>query len=121
MKQLKEYLHLYLGCEIMNGIDDKIRVLKSSNLDTYIYTKVGNPKILLRPLSDMTEEEKEQIGFSAFEILRKNEFGDKVLPARNISAMWAAKQTAYLLSRHFDLFGLIESGLAIDKTLTPTP
>jgi len=28
----------------------------------------------------------------------------------------SAKRTAYLLSKHFDLFGLIYAGLAIDKT-----
>ncbi len=33
----------------------------------------------------------------------------------------APEQFKWLLNNHFDIFNLIESGLAIDKTLTPTP
>lgn len=72
----------------------------------------GNFKLILRPLSDITDEEKKRIGFDAYKVLR----GSNSLPAFSESKVWAAEQTAFLLSKHFDLFGLIEAGLAIDAT-----
>jgi hypothetical protein len=65
-------------------------------------------KLLLRPLSDMTEEEKENIQGTDWGFLETNydwEFSPETF--------------IYLLSKYFDLFGLIEAGLAIDKTKLP--
>ena len=59
-------------------------------------------KLILRPLSDMTEEEKNEyllIGTDSSTRFEHN-----------------ARRTQYLLSKGFDLFGLIDAGLAIDKT-----
>lgn len=81
-------------------------------------TTYGNDDVqyfepILRLLSSMTEEEKKEVGFAGFQALRET-FGEPALPAKYISCMWAAKQTTYLLSKHFDLFNLIPDGLAID-------
>jgi hypothetical protein len=61
-------------------------------------------KPILRPFSDMTEEENEYVQ----SIVNRAGLG--------YSAKYAAEITAYLASRHFDLFGWIEQGLAIAAT-----
>lgn len=47
-------------------------------------------------------------------------YGDGKLDKRKTKELWKVggchMLTVYLLSKHFDLFGLIEKGLAIDKT-----
>jgi len=144
MKDITNYLHLYLGCEveyigITNG--KQLAEDKKANKDNIFYVsniaeikgikrgilkhieydvkgnfrrcKIGRKglqshygserfKLLLRPLSDMTEKEKQialHIGLSE-------------------SDTWigGAKRTDYLLKQGFDLFNLIPEGLAIDKT-----
>lgn len=65
-------------------------------------------KPILRPLSDMTEEEEMEVQY----LVDIQGFG--------YDALIGAKITQYLLSRHFDLFGWIEAGLAIDKTKLET-
>lgn len=65
---------------------------------------------LLRPLSSMTEEEKIEL-FA----LRENEA--QLFPAI-ITGL--SECFRWLLSHHFDIFGLIDAGLAIDKTSLTT-
>jgi hypothetical protein len=126
---IKDYLHLYLGCtvEIPDSLIQKHGLVKSTRKATFLgfadyhrlESRVGfraGPegrvstffiKPILRPLSDMTGEEKSQSG-----IIYK---GSGVLETH-------FESMRYLLSKHFDLFGLIEAGLAIDKTkLNPEP
>jgi hypothetical protein len=110
-KDVKEYLHLYLGCEClakkpqsMGADQDTIR----PDMLQQDYWEWIKP--ILRPLSDMTEEEREQ--------LNDIELGESSWPTVAIALAPCFK---YLLSKHFDLFGLIESGLAIDKTKKPNP
>lgn len=66
-------------------------------------------KPVLRPLSDMTEEEGATL--SLIESSVESE-GVKQLEVE-------ASKIVYLLSCGFDLLGFIESGLAIDKTKQP--
>lgn len=83
-------------------------------------------KPILRPLSDMTEKEARQCWkisnplvsyrFSGFDgqsrsIFYKNGNGNNGSEVLN-----KPSQFVYLLSKRFDLFGLIESGQAINKT-----
>lgn len=166
-KKITDYLHLYLGCEVewWNGSGVYI-------LDPYYLSEIAEDdlwektKPILRPLSDMTDEEILQCGkficavpneegFS-YEIQRfhntvgakfysgkftsgqylsiwneKNKvsgighievgwYSDNKIDKRRTKELWKVggchELTVYLLSKHFDLFGLIESGLAIDKT-----
>lgn len=82
-----------------------------------ILVPIGQIKLLLRPLSDMTEEECEWIN---------NEFGwgisgylaegIKAGTKYSINIHSSFEITRYLLSKSFDLFGLIDANLAIDKT-----
>jgi len=156
-KKLKDYLHLFLGCECMWKVfgDDDIEFKKSS-IDLKILDRVYDRqpfviKPILRPLSSMTEDEcgdiytierdrflgHKTIDFdvrksdNGFVVTRIDLLDDRLMigfygqiykiiedgtsphiePIRNQHEI-----TRYLLSKHFDLFGLIESGLAIDKT-----
>ena len=59
---------------------------------------------ILRPLQDMTEEESNEVQF------RVDKGGIGFYPTEH------AEIVRYLLSRQFDLFGWIPTGLAIDKT-----
>ena len=109
-KTFKEVAHLYLGCAIKAGHGTTL--LCSVDLIHIINETLSVMPILYR-LEDMTEEDKEQIGFAAFGILR-NETKELKLPSKNISCIWAARQTSFLLSKHYDLFNLIDNGQAID-------
>lgn len=115
-KNIKDYLHLYYGCEVARydseGVRYKVAVNKAWLIEAFekggknFYTY----KLLLRPLSDMTEGEKDEYykhrGFGWIYNLEKQMSKD-------------AAGTRFLLSKSFDIFGLIESGLAIDKTKIP--
>ena len=151
IKDIKDYLHLYLGCEvdyegIINGkeLRDEIRehrgdvfyntrviekkgvkigVLKQIYFGVngkFRNCRIGRKglqthydgdrfKLILRPLSDTTEEERKEIA----NIKNLTAIGVKGTVTRNeLNAM----VTVYLLKQGFDLFNLITEGLAIDKT-----
>jgi len=180
MKDIKDYLHFYLGCEIvtpdgigwlasvsrdrrkMDGlllstrinVDFKTIRLTENSIDGYDkkrnhgaylidaesyvginapagtppeFTMPGGCKPILRPLSDMTEEEINECWklLEWSEMIKNNrryklneEFHDSD-EGRECGWFSFLKILPYLLSKHFDLFGLIESGLAIDKTKHP--
>ena len=121
-KKLKDYLHLYIGCECI--YNNKLYVLTGTNkpylsTDTTFFridlrvkgkgfrestssTDMDKTKLILRPLSDMTSKESDYILPEALE-------GKPTIIVN-------AASTAWLLSKHFDLFGLIDAGLAIDKS-----
>jgi hypothetical protein len=80
-------------------------------------------KLLLRPLSDITEEEAQAIDFkpNGFQTARKravSRFEFNKFNGHEI--VFTAKDVQYLLSRGLDVFNWIEQGLAIDKTKLPT-
>lgn len=98
MKKIEDYLHLYLGCECLNSYN-QIHTLTVDNFKTL--SVWGKP--ILRSVNDMTINEAIDI-FSTLDI--------------GISGAFTPTQFKKLLSKHFDLFGLLESGFAIDaKTL----
>lgn len=134
-KEIKDYLFLYLGCDVQvkrkndkqyhigrmcevtlksnHGdwikvwFDDVITVTgstweQSSANQHWFFFGEDHIKPIVRKLSDMTEEEK------LYALRLGNSYTDTWIGGAN--------RTAHLLSKHFDLFGLIEAGLAIDKT-----
>lgn len=119
--ELKDYLHFYLGCECMMtkpsyhavhelhlSVKERF-VLRGKLLAYFIETTTqAEIKPILRPLSDMTNDEWNEMG-------RKLRTGANIRTARDLWKM-NAEETVYLLSKHFDLFGLIDAGLAIDST-----
>lgn len=123
-REIKDYLHLYLGCECQtdegkigwfSGFDvcerdysiTMITVRFSDKSDDWTVLNDNEEcdriKLILRPLSDMTEEE-DQIE------LPKHNRGEF------IDMHWYPEGYVWLLSKGFDLFGLIDEGLAINKT-----
>lgn len=134
-KELKDYLHLYLGCPFIYGEGPKIWDGWSGfeKTDTYYYTdeeqnhiklgghhfQVAKIKPILRPLSDMTDEELQECGNMVYDFSDDPELNNHKWQDFEIGL--APEQFHWLLSKHFDLFGLIEAGLAIDSTKTPTP
>jgi hypothetical protein len=130
-KSIKDYLYLYLGAEGLEVLspnpDDNEPSFKKAYLmgitavseacvevqfhngihadEEESYLGYDEVKPILRPLSGMTEEENAE----AKQFYRSNKWGEQTLESM-------AAISAYLLSKHFDLFGLIEANLAIDKT-----
>lgn len=113
MKEIKDYLHLYLGSAIADSSDNNFIVchsLDASFLDYILSSKRSKDfKPILRPLSDATPEEVKEIEDSRVFV--------RATPVHQVGNMqWTPETFRLALSKHFDLFGLIESGLAIDKT-----
>lgn len=141
-KKLADYLPLYLGCEVLYG--KEVWVLTGIN-GNYWYVERRNSSLhevgiqdikpILRSLSDMTEEEsiwvagltftdnvskkkKAEYGRAiiGYHFLEEAYSGELLRMAMEFSSNDSFELTRYLLSKGFDLFGLIEAGLAIDKT-----
>lgn len=128
MKDIKDYLHLYKGvCVEVHG---KSCELSEVHKDSYTYLGENGwtisdfrdtiPKPILRPLSDMTEEELCEMFNEKF----SPEFARAILKDISKSLYELYKfigeygefdTLPKLLKAGFDLFGLIESGLAIQK------
>lgn len=156
-KKLSDYLHLYLGqpCKWKVLGDDEWAV-NDSAVDLVVLGRVYDrqPFVIapiLRPLSDMTEEEMKEllcldfapsddvfrnmvtefkfdvnepqrrtkrgtgVGFSVFKD------GSHYMSGTLSFVDLNPHQFVYLLKLGFDLFGLIEAGLAIDKSKLTTP
>lgn len=120
-KEIKDYLHLYLGCYAKifssNGrggvstYEDIIchgLILESDQ--HYSYIKEIKP--ILRHVSSMTIDEMYEAGKYQYPNLPSFK-----CELHNHNNMIRPETTRYLLSKGFDLFGLIESELAIDATL----
>lgn len=108
-KKIEDYLHLHIGCEVLCSWDNKIRKLTFKSAESYIYTKVGHVQLLLRPLSDIKEEECNKLDW----YYKWSTSGEKI---KHKVENFRPEEFIELLKMGFDLFGLIESGLAIDKT-----
>jgi hypothetical protein len=125
MKNKIDYLHLYLGCEVAVQGEERrgylTGVTNGAHECEIQYQLADNPHhleeepewansedvmLVLRPLSDMTEEERNGMPKSSMMITSQGLY-------------YTPDLTHYLISKHFDLFGLIESGLAITKPTTP--
>lgn len=137
-KKIEDYLRLYIGCEIqapspdeefvqckglLTGIHGEFEAEVqfydiNNNVDEEpSYCPYDRIKPLLRPISDMTEDEM----FEMSEItgLLQNENLIKAWvngSAFSLSIHKMPELFTFLLKKGFDVFGLCEAGLAIDKT-----
>lgn len=114
MIKIHDIIHLYLGCQYWVSYVERpdtftvwseLTTARLAKLDDLSIAKV---EIQLRPLSDMTEEEQKELHLQ----VHKYDTGNL---ASNLTTDWAYK-VCWLVSKHFDLFGLIPSGQAIDST-----
>ncbi|HRP30482.1 MAG TPA: hypothetical protein PKV73_01255 [Agriterribacter sp.] len=130
MTQWKSVAHLYLGCDVdLNGvvytltavqsISDLVIVRSKQDSRQGIWMWVSEIKPILRPLSDMTEEEILYVGMLWEKPFPYSELPNKIKSPHTLelapSCIGSAEVTQYLLSRHFDLFNLIETNQAIKK------
>jgi hypothetical protein len=135
-KELNNYLHLYLGYDVSVQIEvyGKIRfaLLTGINNDYYFlhvdgdmsstsyYRGKYSVKPILRPLSDMTEEEKTYISMMWNLEIDKNYCIEQSGSRMESDSIFEVTQ--FLLSKQFDIFELIDAEIAIDKTAsTPNP
>lgn len=104
----------------------------SSSNNHWFFLNEDSITPILRPLSDMTEEESERLlrehNFYSRHTIMHPEFYRGAIHFKVIYSgqhrRWPKKirphetpeMVLYLLKQGFDLFGLIENGLAIDKT-----
>jgi hypothetical protein len=138
--EIKDYLHLYLGCtvEIPDNHVGKHELIKSTRKGTFLgfadYHRLecrigfrGGPegrvgtffiKPILRPLSDITAAEASEVcklvnwrEDGSMEQITKYGVEGIQMTVNNQAEFFKS-----LLSKHFDLFGLIEAGLAVDAT-----
>lgn len=122
---IKSYLHLYLGCELDTNIPGdyvhpyghtKIDTLDSDSIAKVLWTLDKKErdqkggfidsdhiycKPILRPLSSMTVEEE----FEIFPKMTSSKWGP-----------YSPDEFARLLSKGFDIFNLIEKGLALSSS-----
>jgi hypothetical protein len=148
-KNIKDYLHLYLGCECI-GYSHFKDESTGQNIEVPLKRKivgvtqygveleggtfsVAYVKPILRPLSDMTEEEKVELftlnfgnhrftnfGYDSIECIILADKDERIRVGLSSNSM-GANAFLFCLTRGFDLFGLLESGLAINANSTPTP
>jgi hypothetical protein len=134
--KLKDYLHYYLfgniweagvtTCTLM-GIGDSYYTIKTKQGTMLTLSNRADIKPLLRRLEDMTEGQ-------ARDFLKYANPGAEYITHNEHAVIWQSQGSRsglfflygppsgfhYLLTQHFDLFGLIDAGLAVDaKTATP--
>lgn len=165
MTKFSEVSHLYLGCELIGsfrleprkgyltgitngGEDVEIQFFEEDGINVFEspeFNTVKEIKPILRPISDMTEDEMKEIfnlifkrifppsgNILLFDLGKKEErrvlwTGVERVGIDLSGDIWADSDlhiykfnphliTAYLLKQRFDLFELIKNGEAIDKT-----
>ena len=112
---------LYLGapCEIVAaglmaseiGVIEAVSAQRGSVRSQGLYFPPEQVKPILRPLSSLTESEKDELWHVNFS--RGVREMDSLYNGIGTPEIWR-----WLLAHHFDLFGWIEQNLAIDATKT---
>lgn len=130
MRDIKEYIHLYLWCKCVIT-DNKQKSFTGTLTPTDLsdlFAEIIHIKPVLRKLPSMTEEEKIRVylweypNYKSGELV-KNDSDNYFFVIKNENGMrcnvnlhhFSAETTRKLLEAGFDLFGLIESGMAIDQ------
>lgn len=108
-KDIKNYLHLYVGCQfvlMVKGLNQHSQPMYFGVDALKATHSTGEDKItpipMLRRLESITYDE-DQVEFPKH---NRGEFIDQ---------HWYPEGFVWLLSKGFDLFGLIDAGLAVEK------
>jgi len=128
-KEIKDYLHFYLGCQCL-CFDER----NPGEQDIGVLIEVGKSHAVINPEKGKNDIEGILSEFKPILRRMKDITGDEVLELHHLSVEDNSKdgmslksyysseplflepvQFYFLLSKHFDLFGLIDAGLAIDK------
>lgn len=142
MIEIKDVIHLYLGCELVeegsNSIGEFLGYAKFGDRMMQVFTNcssndpywgsVSQFKPLLRNLSSMTEEEAARLGMLLYTgVIIGNPYKEndlwRVPYGITLADYWQIDgkvfnqhQTVYLLSHYFDIFNLHEQGLCLYKS-----
>lgn len=142
--KIAEYLKYYIGAQfrvhyIDNSLEEwtvwvTLTPLRLAKLDD---ASIDNIQLQLRKLEDMTDEEcikwaelgfyephtvkRASIPYNSLEVEFDFYMGDDLHSGTMSLRSQTAQQFHYLLSKGFDLFGLIPAGLAIDAKTINTP
>lgn len=127
-KNIKDYLHLYLGqqCRCYNHADREgwLETISCTIIIEYgdEDSEIEGIVPILRPLSDMTEDESRCFhSFGGRYSIVNPKYAINQIFGANLfyegdNGIQIAHLTQHLLSKGFDLFGLIDAGLAIKKS-----
>ena len=103
------------------GIDEKfvyVKVIDTNNGEEYrddrICIDTFDDKMFLRPMSSMTEEEKEELKEISRNYLDEWENAKTPIERLKLDAKISYKRAVFYNSHHLDWNGLIELGLAIE-------
>ena len=109
-KKIEDYLHLYYGTECMFGVTvpgQEMKMYKDiigARIIHNINAKLGDCKPILRPMNDMSNDEALECSIQQAKI--------REVPYPELSD-WAYR-VDWMLKKGFDLFGLIDEGLAVN-------
>lgn len=109
-KELKDYLHLYIGCRMLLGEGAYVDLTPERYARHLRQLEDGKGlpiKLFLRPLSDITEEETQNAMLPMLFAMKVIEGEERLKQLAEIAR--------FLISRDFDVFGLIEAGIALSK------
>lgn len=112
MRHINDYLHFYIGSQAKLIWMDDPATVRGMTWDEAKIARHGDVKLVLRPLSDMTQSEQEDYSQLSRCYLT---------PTAEATMRKHGALTKYLISRGFDVFDLIVLGLAIDATKVPQP
>jgi hypothetical protein len=123
LKHLSAYLPYNIEIEHPTMFSGKkeISELRSLNersveIEHRMYVEISSCKPLLRPLSQLTQEiDYNEERFVPMDRIKRMYPSDTFSSTSNI-AQWSYRIVEKLLSWHFDLFGLLENNLAIEKS-----
>ena len=105
LKHLAPYLPYRISVKWFRPDDNSFHTSDLTISDyNFLTSKMMKP--ILRPLSDLTKDEFKELGLNMDWHCLDDWIKEQYL--------MTVKEYSYLLKKHFDVFGLIEKGLAID-------
>jgi len=142
MKKLEDYIHLYIGCQVLITDEELVKDLIESGGDgrgvlTGLHGEYGpefaaneghhtsespeytwHMSLILRPLSAITENEYLEIYDLDIDGMNYKDIDQSDRYKVNLAHTWMEKKETfrYLLSKGFDIFGLKDAGLAVYET-----
>jgi hypothetical protein len=132
MKDLKDYIHLYIGCDVTDKLNSVFKMVGFTRSEVepdkwlvicdagpvFLEFYIEEIKLILRPLESMSVQEKSDYGIMS----RPAKAGKNILPpfgGRMLNHFLNAHDpiiVKWLLDKGFDLFGLQAAGIAVYET-----
>jgi hypothetical protein len=110
MKELKDFIHLYVGCKVQWIRSDGNTAVQELTLSDAAWLRERkDAKLILRPIESLTDVEGEEMysGMTGSYEIEIPVIGETA------TITISPYQVAFLLSKGFDLFGLHAAGLCV--------